>query len=343
MIKVFIIDDSMLVRNSISRILSDEVGIKVIGEAPNPIDAFEVFKRCGLPDVFILDIEMPKMDGLTFFKQINQQKPIPVIICSTLVSNGSSAAIDSLRLGAIDIILKPKINLKDFFYEQKEDIIRVITSASFANINYLSNISEKKIIENKNITFKPSEKFIVIGSSTGGVQVIEEIISNLKINHRGIVITQHMPEGFTASFASRLNKLTNSLVVESNDNECITTNKIIIAKGGIHTEIVEKDGKYFTILKDYPKINCHKPSANALFKSVNKLNIKEVTAFILTGMGDDGALGIKNLRDKGYKTYGQNKESCVVYGMSNIANTIGGIDKEVSINEITEIINSLEG
>jgi len=344
MIKVFIIDDSMLVRNSISKILKDENDIKIIGEAPNPIDALEVFKKVGLPDVFILDIEMPKMDGLSFFKQLNKQKPVPVIICSTLVSNGSFAAIDSLRLGAVDIILKPKINLKDFFYDQKDTIIDTIKAAAVSNLNNINDITiqeDKKNIT-KNITTK-SDKFIVIGSSTGGVQIIEKIVTQLKENHQGIVITQHMPEGFTAAFAERLNKTTGSVVVESSNNELIQDNKVIIAKGGIHTEIIEKDGNYYTILKDYPRINSHKPSVNALFKSVSKLHPKEVTAFILTGMGDDGALGIKKLKEQNYNTYGQNKESCVVYGMSNVANQIGGLKKEVSTNEIINIINSLKG
>lgn len=343
MIKVFIIDDSMLVRNSIIKILKDEKNIKIIGEAPNPIDAFEIFKKVGLPDVFILDIEMPKMDGLSFFKQINKQQPIPVIICSTLVSDGSSAAIDSLRLGAVDIILKPQLNLKDFFYEQKEEIILAINSAAKANVNFSPNVMQKENLIKKARKNISSKNFIVIGSSTGGVQIIEKILSQLKDDHIGIVITQHMPEGFTASFATRLNKITNSLVVESKDFESIDMNKVIISKGGVHTEIIKKDDSYYTVLKDYPKINSHKPSANALFKSVGKLKPNEVTAFILTGMGDDGALGIKGLKDLGYKTYGQDEESCVVYGMSNIANKIGGIHKEVSTNEIIRIINSLEG
>ena len=343
MIKVFIIDDSMLVRNSISKILKDETDIKVIGEAPNPIDAYEIFKRVGLPDVFILDIEMPKMDGLSFFKQINKQKPVPVIICSTLVSNGSSAAIDSLRLGAVDIILKPKINLKDFFYDQKEEIVRAIKAASLSNVKLVHNISDKQSSSIEKSASKNSDKFIVIGSSTGGVQVIEEILTKIKPNHRGIVITQHMPEGFTASFATRLNKFTNSVVVESSNNEIIQDNKVIVSKGGIHTEVIKKNGSYCTVLKDYPKINSHKPSANALFKSVSKLDVVDVTAFILTGMGDDGALGIKKLKEQGYKTYGQNKETCIVYGMPSVANQIGGLNKEVSTDEIVNIINSLEG
>jgi len=343
MIKVFIIDDSMLVRNSIIKMLKGESTIKVIGEAPNPVDAFEIFKKVGLPDVFILDIEMPKMDGLSFFKQINQQKQVPVIICSTLVSDGSSAAIDSLRLGAVDIILKPKVNLKDFFYEQREEIINSITAASLSNVKFVKNIVSE-IEQNTNKTASEnSKKFIVIGSSTGGVQIIEEILSQLKPNHRGIVITQHMPEGFTASFAARLNKYTNSVVVESSNNEIIQDNKVIIAKGGIHTEIIKKDGNYCTVLKDYPRINSHKPSVNALFKSVSKLDVLDVTAFILTGMGDDGALGIKKLKDQGYNTYGQNKESCIVYGMPSVANRIGGLKKELSTDEIINKINSLKG
>jgi len=343
MIKVFIIDDSMLVRNSIIKILKDESNIKVIGEAPNPVDAFEIFEKVGLPDVFILDIEMPKMDGLSFFKQINKQKPVPVIICSTLVSDGSSAAIDSLRLGAVDIILKPKVNVKDFFYEQREEIINAITAASLSNVKFVQNIDSKIDSSISKTASKNSEKFIVIGSSTGGVQIIEDILSKLKLNHRGIVITQHMPEGFTASFAARLNKYTNSVVVESSNNEIIQDNKVIISKGAIHTEIIKKNGSYCTVLKDYPKINSHKPSVNALFKSVSKLDVLDVTAFILTGMGDDGALGIKKLKDQGYDTYGQNKESCIVYGMPCVANQIGGVKKELSTNEIVNIINSLEG
>lgn len=343
MIKVFIIDDSMIVRNALNKILQYEQNIKVIGESANPVDAFEIFKKVGLPDVFILDIEMPKMDGLTFLKQINKQKHIPVIICSTLVSDGSSSAIDSLRLGALDVILKPKLNLKDFFNEQKEEIIRAIYSASKATVKYTPNIIEKKDLGKNSIENKSSKNFVVIGSSTGGVQILEEIISKLKENHIGIVVTQHMPEGFTASFATRLNKITNSNVVESKDDESIDVNKVIISKGGIHTEIIKKGDEYFTVLKDYPKINSHKPSANALFKSVSKIKPQEITAFILTGMGDDGALGIKKLKEMGYNTYGQDEESCIVYGMSNIANQIGGVNKEVSTNEIIEIINSLEG
>jgi two-component system chemotaxis response regulator CheB len=341
MIKVFIIDDSLLVRNAIMKILKDETNIKVIGEAQNPIDAMQSFKEVGFPDVFILDIEMPKMDGLTFLKKINEQNPTAVIICSTLVNKGSSAAIDALRLGAIEIIHKPKIAIKDFFIEQKEEFIKAIKTASKAKVQYKPIVQQTKetlalnLIENE-----ISTSFIAIGSSTGGVQVIEDILTNLKPNHKAIVITQHMPEGFTASFANRLNLICSSHVVEASEGEVLTNNKVIIAKGGIHTEVIKQDNTYKIKLKDFPKVNSHKPSVNVLFNSISKICNNNILAFILTGMGDDGATALKKLKDKGNDTYGQNEESCAVYGMPNIAKQIGATKQELSIQEIIEKINN---
>ncbi|MCK5294519.1 MAG: chemotaxis-specific protein-glutamate methyltransferase CheB [Arcobacteraceae bacterium] len=344
MIKVFIIDDSMMVRNAIFKILKGEKDIKIIGEAPNPVDAFEVFRKVGLPDVFILDIEMPKMDGLTFLKQIQKQKPIPVIICSTLVHKGSSEAIDALRLGAVDIVLKPKINVKEYFIEQKDIFLNAIRGAALSKVNFSPSSVEQKEVSQKDVKAGvPSKDFIAIGSSTGGVQVLEEILTKLKPSHLGIVITQHMPEGFTSSFSNRLNNLTKSLIVEAKDGEVICENKVIIAKGGIHMEVIkdENDGFYKIRLRDFPKVNSHRPSVNVLFSSISKVVDKNVTAFILTGMGDDGAVGLKKLKDKGCDTYGQNKQTCVVYGMPNIANQIGAVKSEMSIFEIIKKINSL--
>ena len=343
MIKVFIIDDSLLVRNSIHKMLKGESNIKIIGEAPNPVDAFTVFKKVGLPDVFILDIEMPKMDGLTFLKQINKQNPVPVIICSTLVSLGSTEAVDALRLGAVSIIKKPKVNVGPFFLEQKEELIEEIKAAALSKVSVSpDSLLKNKISQDGVKEGEASKSFVAIGSSTGGVQVIEDIVINLKPDHEGIVITQHMPVGFTESFASRLNNITRSKVVEAADGELISRNKVIIAKGGIHMTVYKDDDSNYRIkLKDYPKVNSHKPSVNVLFNSIVKSVTNRVTAFILTGMGDDGATGIKKLKELGNETYGQNENSCVVYGMPKTANLIGGIKKEVNINEIYEIINKL--
>lgn len=339
MIKVFIIDDSLTVRNSLVKLLKGQEEIKVIGEAPNPVDAIPIFKKVGFPDLFILDIEMPKMDGLTFLKKINEQNPTPVIICSTLVSLGSNAAIDALRYGAVELILKPQVGLKEFFEEQRESLILSIKSAARSKIYVKQTLPQpKQIIKSDN--HKASKSFIAIGSSTGGVQILEDIITNLEPNHKGIVIVQHMPQGFTKSFAHRLDSICNSKVVEACDDEIIQTNKIIIAQGGIHMEVVEQNGTFVTKLKDLPKVNSHKPSVNLLFKSLSKINNLDAIAFILTGMGDDGAKGMKKLHDLGIKTYGQNEKSCIIYGMPKEAKKLGGIDEELSTEQIIETINN---
>ncbi len=344
MIKVFIIDDSLMVRNSIIRILKDEPNIKVIGEAVNPVDAIAVFKKVGFPDVFILDIEMPKMDGLTFFKKLNEQNPTPVIICSTLVSLGSSTAIDALRLGAIEIIQKPQVGVKNFFIEQKEEFVRAIKAASRAKIKYKPKVDEKTTISQEDVKEgKASKSFIAIGASTGGVQVLEDILTSIEQNHKAIVITQHMPEGFTASFANRLNNLTKSKIVEAKDGDILTDNKVIIAKGGIHMEVISDGGVFKIRLKDFPKVNSHKPSVNVLFNSIAKICNKNVLAFILTGMGDDGATGLKKLKEKEIETYGQNEASCAVYGMPNVAASIGAVIDELSIEQIIDKINNFKG
>jgi two-component system chemotaxis response regulator CheB len=267
-----------------------------------------------------------------------------VIICSTLVSIGSSSAIDALRLGAVEIIKKPQVGIREFFLEQKEEFIRAIKIASKANINYKPKLLEmRRNIEQNQITNKLSEKFIAIGSSTGGVQVIEDIVTAIKVDHPCIVITQHMPEGFTASFATRLNSLARSKIVEATNGEVLTNNKIIIAKGGIHMEII-KNGEEFSIkLKDFPKVNSHKPSVNVLFNSIAKISTQNVLAFILTGMGDDGAIGLKKLKDKGNQTYGQDEKSSAIYGMPQVAYQIGAIIKQLSIKQIIEKINNFKG
>lgn len=343
MINVFIIDDSLMVRNSIIKILKDEPNIKVIGEAVNPVDAIDVFDKVGFPDVFILDIEMPKMDGLTFFKKLNEQNPTPVIICSTLVSLGSNSAIDALRLGAVEIIQKPNVGVKDFFIEQKEQFIRAIKTASRAKIKFKPKVEQRINVSKSDAKEgEPSKSFIAIGSSTGGVQVIEEIVTNIKQNHKAIVITQHMPEAFTASFSSRLNNLTKSIIVEAKDGEVLCDNKIIIARGGIHMEIIKDNDIYKIRLRDFPKVNSHKPSVNVLFNSIYKLNTKRILAFILTGMGDDGATSLKKLKDFGCETYGQDENSCVIYGMPQVAKQIGAVIDELSINLIISEIDNFK-
>ena len=339
MTKVFVIDDSINVRNGFRNIFKVMDEIELIGEAENPVDALKVFKEVGLPDLFILDIEMPKMDGLTFLKQINAQRPTPVLICSTLVSKGSNRLIDAMRLGAAEIIEKPKTNLHEFFINYKHDLIEKIRIVAKAKINYNRQINTQHTVQKTHHIHAPSAQVIAIGSSTGGIQVLEEIFTNIEGTHPAIIVVQHIPAGFSASLALRLNDLCqHSLIKEAKDGELVCNNTIYIAPGGIHLE-VRKDGlKFYIVLKDFPKVNAHKPSINVFFSSVAKHLRANALGFVLTGMGDDGAKGLYAMKEAGAKTYTQNEKTSVVYGMPKVAYELGASLEELSVYEITQII-----
>jgi len=341
MTKVFVIDDSAAVLKGFRNILTGMDDIELIGEAENPVDAFAIFKEVGLPDLFILDIEMPKMDGLTFLKQINAQRPTPVIICSSLVGAGSNILIDAMRLGAAEIIDKPKNNLNKFFLDYKEDLIAKIRAVAKANINYRENVSSDYEKVDKVEHAHPScAKIIAIGSSTGGIQVLEEIVTHLNPVHLGIVVVQHIPKGFSKSLAKRLNELSrHSIVKEAEDGDIITCNTIYIAPGGTHLEAEKQGLKYALRLKDFPKVNSHRPSVNVLFNSISQTFKANAIGFVLTGMGDDGATGLKKMREVGAQTYVQNEKTSTVYGMPKVAYEIGGAQKALSVYEIIKVIN----
>ncbi|MDF1884055.1 chemotaxis-specific protein-glutamate methyltransferase CheB [Sulfurimonas sp. SAG-AH-194-C21] len=341
MITVFVIDDSLSVRNGFKEILSKLDDIELLGTAQNPVDALKIFADVGLPDLFILDIEMPKMDGLTFLKKINAQRPTPVIICSSLVGRGTQTLIDALRLGASDIIEKPKSNLNDLFLSYKEELLFKIRAIANANINYKNHLKLDmkpitKLFE-KNIA---SSKLIAIGSSTGGIQVLEEVFTHLKGSHSGIIVVQHIPKSFSLSLALRLNELcANSFVKEAEDGDLVRDNTIYIAPGGVHIEVEKNALKYYLRLNDSPKVNSHRPSANVLFNSIANTAKTNAKGFIFTGMGDDGAKGLKNMKEKGAKTYVQNKKTSTVYGMPKVAWEMGSALEELSIYEIIKVIN----
>ncbi len=353
MIKIFIIDDSALVRNELKKIFANVGDIEIIGTAPNPVDAFEVFKRSGLPDVFILDIEMPKMDGLTFLEMIGKQKPIPTIICSTLVTHGSSAAIDAMRMGAVDIVLKPTIHIDKFFGEKRDEFISKVRVAAQAHATFRKDIqrhSHSKILSDKQVSSSvravrstpPSKKIIAIGSSTGGVQILEELLMQLEPQHPPIVITQHMPAGFTASFSQRLDDvLPSSHVKEAAEGDILMHGRILIAPGDMHME-VKKSGLQFRVaLKNYPKVNSHRPSVNVLFRSMAKEAGVFGVGFILTGMGDDGATGLLEMKNAGASTYAQEEKSCIVYGMPKKAVDLGAVKQSLSLQAMANLINTV--
>jgi two-component system chemotaxis response regulator CheB len=339
MIKVFIIDDSMLIRNSIKKLLSNTDSITIIGEASNPVDAMIEFKKVGLPDVFILDIEMPKMDGISFLKKLKEQRPIPTIVFSSVVSGDSSKAIEAMSLGACDVISKPYNIIQLDIGEFKDEFIAKIKAASKSK--HMEKL--KPSTNNTPSTNNSSNKIIAIGASTGGVQTIEEIIVNLNKNHPPILITQHMPAGFTSSFAKRLNKVSKvSTIKEVQGEEVIESSTIYIAPGNLHLEIQSiGQNRFKTVLKDYPKVSNHKPSVDVLFTSFAKEVKHNSVAFLLTGMGRDGALGIKKIKDIGGATYGQDEKSSIVYGMPKAAFEIGGLNEQLSLIKIIEKINNI--
>jgi len=353
MIKLFIIDDSALVRNEFKKIFDPLKDITIIGTAPNPVDAFEVFKRTGLPDVFILDIEMPKMDGLTFLEMIGKQKPIPTIICSTLVTRGSSSAIDAMRMGAVDIVLKPTSNINQFFGDKNDEFISKVRIAAKAHATFIQNIrrtSESKILDTKQVSssvkatrsLPPSKKIIAIGASTGGVQTLEELFMYLQPNHPPIIVTQHMPVGFTASFAERLDQvLPASHVKEAAEGDILMHGRILIAPGDLHMEVIKNGFQYQIALKNYPKVNSHKPSVNVLFRSIAKNVGIFGVGFLLTGMGDDGATGLLEMKNAGAATYAQDEQSCIVYGMPKKAVDLDAVKDSLSLKEIANIINTV--
>jgi two-component system chemotaxis response regulator CheB len=296
---------------------------------------------------------MPKMDGLTFLEQLAKQKPIPTIICSTLVTRGSSSAIDAMRMGAVDIVLKPTANLNSFFGEKSEEFISKVRIASKSKAHFVGNVrrtSTSKKLDTKQVSssvkavssLPPSKKIIAIGASTGGVQILEELLMQLEPNHPPIVVTQHMPVGFTASFADRLNQiLPSSNVKEAAEGDVLMHGRIIVAQGAMHMEVVKSGFQYKIALKNYPKVNSHKPSVNVLFRSMAKEVGVFGVGFILTGMGDDGATGLLEMKKAGAATYAQDEKSCIVYGMPKKAVEFGGVKAVLTLKEMAHIINTV--
>ncbi|MBD3806626.1 chemotaxis response regulator protein-glutamate methylesterase [Sulfuricurvum sp.] len=354
MIKVFIIDDSAVVRTALTSLVEKEKDIQLIGTAQDPIFAMEKFQRQGWPDVIVLDIEMPRMDGLTFLKKIMATRPTPVIICSSIAPKGSRAAIEAMSLGAIEVIGKPEFQVKNFFEEAHEKFVYVIRAAAkakpkaiSAQATFRAKIEDKLTADAVLMSVaKPSamlqgESYIAIGSSTGGVQTLEAIITKLPVSVPPILITQHMPGGFTTSFAERLDRISAVCVKEASHGDKLERGCVYIAPGELHMMVKRVASSLMIEIKNGPRVSRHKPSVDVLFRSCANEAPKSCTAFILTGMGDDGARGMKELHDRGARTYAQEEKSCIVYGMPKEAVAMGGVDKSLTPQQIVETIKSI--
>ncbi|PJE01616.1 MAG: chemotaxis response regulator protein-glutamate methylesterase [Leptospira sp.] len=347
-IKVLIVDDSAIVRQILGDYIRKDPELELIAVAPDPIFAMEKMRN-QLPDVIVLDIEMPRMDGISFLRKIMKESPTPVVICSTLAEENSETTFIALEEGAVEIITKPKVGLKGFLEESFIQITDAIKSAASANMKVARrNVSEKissSNLQNKQAitSFKESglsaisatEKIVAIGTSTGGTIALEQVLSKCdKAKTPGILIVQHMPEMFTKSFAKRLNDICEIEVREAVDGERVLPGHALIAPGNRHMQVKRSGAQYVAVVSDGPLVNRHRPSVDVLFRSVAKEAGKNARGIIMTGMGDDGAAGLLEMRRMGAFTIAQNEETSVVFGMPKEAIRKGAVDKIVALENI---------
>ena len=335
-IKVVIVDDSLFIRQMFAKFLESDPMITVVGTAKDPFEARQMIKDTN-PDVVTLDVEMPKMDGLSFLEKIMTLRPMPVVMASSLTQKGADTTLKALEMGAVDYVGKPT-NPKELD-GIKEDLIRKVKTASRIKVK----AREKKLAAQTNTLAyhgNASKWLIAIGASTGGVEAIREIVEQLPANIPPIVITQHMPPMFTDSFAKRLDKLVAPTVQEAKPSMPILPGNIYIAAGSHHLLIENLNGKLICKYDDGPPVSSHKPSVDVMFQSIAQAHPKHTIAAILTGMGRDGAEGLKTLRDIGVPTIGQNETRSVVYGMPKAAKEIGAVEKELELSKIaTELLH----
>ncbi len=339
-IKVMVVDDSAVVRQVVAGLLEDDPDIEVLCAVADPILAMARM-QVQWPDVLVLDIEMPRMDGITFLKKIMAERPTPVIICSTLTEKGTQTALAALSAGAVAIITKPKIGLKQFLTDASDDLLSAVKGAVKANLRSL-RVEEKHNADvilqaagdKHTAMIQTTERIVALGTSTGGTQALEVVLTALPRVCPGIVIVQHMPEKFTAAFAARLDGLCQLNVREAKNGDRVVPGVALIAPGGAHMLLRRSGAQYSVEIMNGPLVNRHRPSVDVLFRSVAKAAGANALGVIMTGMGDDGAAGLLEMRKAGARTLGQNEESCVVYGMPKEAVKRGGVEREVPLGTI---------
>lgn len=346
-IKVLIVDDSAVVRQTLSEVLSSDSQIEVMATAADPFIAAEKI-RDGVPDVITLDVEMPRMDGVTFLHKIMSQHPIPVVICSSLAENGSETALKALEYGAVEIIQKPRMGTKQFLEESRINICDAVKAASMVHVKRISdtvhNVSPKLTADA--IMAKPinqamiqtTEKVVVIGASTGGTEALRLLLEAMPPDAPGIVIVQHMPEHFTSAFARRLDGTCRITVKEAENNDTVIRGRALIAPGNHHLLLKRSGARYYVEIKDGPLVSRHRPSVDVLFRSATRYAGKNAIGVIMTGMGDDGARGMLEMKEAGAFTIAQDENSCVVFGMPKEAVKLGAVDKIAPLENIPKII-----
>lgn len=334
--KVLIVDDSAVVRTALSEVLGADPELEVIGTASNPYEAVEVM-RGGMPDVITLDIEMPRMDGLTFLEKIMAQHPVPVVICSTLTERGSQETLRALEIGAVDIITKPKLGARAFFAEARVTLCDAVRAA--AQVKKLRPAPRTAAPRPATRAPRPSrlrttEKLIVLGASTGGTEALRVVLESLPQDAPAVAVVQHMPAGFTAAFAQRLDGLLPLEVREARDGDGLLRGRVLVAPGDRHLLVRRNGARYEAELREGPLVSRHRPSVDVLFRSAARAAGANVVAAILTGMGKDGARGIRDLAEAGAMTVAQDEATSVVFGMPGAAIAAGGVKEVLPLDAV---------
>ena len=338
-IRVLVADDSALMRDMISGMLSSDPGIEVVGAVPDPIVAREKIKQLN-PDVLTLDIEMPRMDGITFLEKLMALRPMPVVMISSLTQEGADATLRALEIGAVDFIAKPAINLQSGLLAKQTEIVAKVKAAARAHVRQWAPHAAEIAVLKRPPGYSSTEKVILIGASTGGVEALNHLILQMPPDSPAILITQHMPEQFTASFARRLDSVASIRVSEARDGERALPGHAYIAPGDRHLRLCRSGANYTCGVKGTDRVSGHCPSVDVLFHSAAESAGKSAIGVILTGMGKDGADGLLAMRRSGARTLGQDEHSCVVYGMPKVAHEIGASEVEIPLTRIAqEILN----
>jgi two-component system chemotaxis response regulator CheB len=344
-IRVLVVDDSAVVRRTLEEVLASDRDIEVMGAASDPYIAAEKIRR-EIPDVITLDVEMPRMDGITFLHKIMTQHPIPVVICSSLTDAGSETALKSLEYGAVEIILKPRIGTKQFLEESKVRICDAVKAAAQAKLNRLlraertipPKLTADAILAKANLRsdamLRTTDKIIAVGASTGGTEALSDFLQAMPLDSPGIVIVQHMPENFTKAFATRLDGICRISVKEAESNDTVIRGRALIAPGNHHLLLKRSGARYYVEVKDGPLVSRHRPSVDVLFRSAARYAGKNVVGVIMTGMGDDGARGMLEMKEAGAFTIAQDEDSCVVFGMPKKAIELNAVDRVLSLSAI---------
>ncbi|NRN26976.1 protein-glutamate methylesterase/protein-glutamine glutaminase [Photorhabdus heterorhabditis] len=333
-ISVLCVDDSALMRQIMREIINSHPDMEVVACAPDPLVARDLIKKHN-PQVLTLDVEMPRMDGIDFLEKLMRLRPMPVVMISSLTAKGSEITLRALELGAVDFVTKPQLGIREGMLAYSELIAEKVRTAAQAKLS--TQITTP--VDSAPLSFKPllsSEKLIAVGASTGGTEAIKSLLQPLPVTSPALLITQHMPPGFTRSFAERLNKLSQITVKEAENGERILPGHAYIAPGDRHMELCRNGADYQVLITDAPAVNRHRPSVDVLFRSVAKFAGRNAVGVLLTGMGSDGAAGLLEMKQAGAYTLAQDEASCVVFGMPRAAIQMGAVDEVMDILKMSK-------